>query len=1003
MTTSPGRLALSCVSAVLAAGSIFASTPQESLRVNAASSRLMASRMALGLDADHAFQLRNTHSDELGQTHGRFTQLYKGIRVWGGDAITHTDRHGVELPMTNALLKGIKINVMPSIQSAEALAIAHYDLSPKGDYTSQPTAELVIYPETVLVPRHTGRRHQEDLNAEELTQEVVRYTLAYHVHAELINGTEETRSQDYLINAHTGAILKTWDTLHRSAAVGSGTSQWYGTVSINTNSTTSGYEMRDMTRGTGGTFGNNVTTNLNNGTTGNGTVFTDADNTWGDGLQYNGTSGMSANAQTAAVDAHRGLQATWDMYKNVFGRNGIDNTGKATYSRMHYSTQYDNAFWQDSCFCMTYGDGATGGSVGEADLDTAGHEMTHGVTATSANLTYSGESGGLNESISDIFGTCVEFYTLGGGGAGTVIPDAVGTGTITANYTMFENSWGHPGTALRYMYKPSKDGASKDAWTSTLGSLDVHYSSGPMNRCFYFLARGSSATSTSDYYSSYMPAGMTGIGNDHAAKIVYRALTVYMTASTNYAAARTACISAAKDLYGAGGADEAAVWNAFAAINVGSAWSGGSSTDTTAPTATASESGTAGTITFSATATDNVGVSKVEFYVDGVLKGTDTTSPYSMTLDSTTLTNATHSLVAKAYDAAGNIGTSTAVSFTVSNAVPTGTYIEVEANDTVATANVVAKTISTIQGNLTVATDKDYFALSLAAGQKVTINMTGPTGVDWDLKLVNSAGTQLTISQGSTATESVTYTATTAMTVYANVYAYSGVSATPYSLAVAYSGGTTTDTTAPTATATESGTSGTITFSATATDNVGVTKVEFYVDGVLKGTDTTSPYSMTLDSTTLTNATHSLVAKAYDAAGNVGSSTAVSFTVSNSTTGTSYTEVESNNTTTAANVVADTVTKITGYMGSTTDLDYFKINVAAGHTVTVGMTGPSGVDYDLYLLNSAGTTLKSSLGTTATESVTYTNTGTTTAVYYIKVLAYSGSSTTTPYILTLSR
>jgi len=93
----------------------------------------------------------------------------------------------------------------------------------------------------------------------------------------------------------------------------------------------------------------------------------------------------------------------------------------------------------------------------------------------------------------------------------------------------------------------------------------------------------------------------------------------------------------------------------------------GTGGDTTAPTVSASESGTSGTITLSATASDNVGVTKVEFYIDGVLKGTDTTAAYSMTLDSTTLANATHTLTAKAYDAAGNVATSSAVGFSVSN------------------------------------------------------------------------------------------------------------------------------------------------------------------------------------------------------------------------------------------------------------------------------------------------------------------------------------------------
>ncbi|TBR08001.1 MAG: carbohydrate-binding protein CenC, partial [Lysobacter sp.] len=101
----------------------------------------------------------------------------------------------------------------------------------------------------------------------------------------------------------------------------------------------------------------------------------------------------------------------------------------------------------------------------------------------------------------------------------------------------------------------------------------------------------------------------------------------------------------------------------------------GGGTDTQAPTVSASESGTSGSITLSATASDNVGVSKVEFLVDGALKGTDTTSPYSMALDSTTLANGSHTLVAKAYDAAGNVGTSTGVAFSVSNTTSTPTEL----------------------------------------------------------------------------------------------------------------------------------------------------------------------------------------------------------------------------------------------------------------------------------------------------------------------------------------
>jgi Zn-dependent metalloprotease len=654
MATPKGRLALSFLTAALAAGSLAARSPQEALRADAAADRLLAQRALLGLDANHGFRLRGAHGDQLGQSHGHFAQLYKGVRVWGGDAITHTAKDGSELPLTNALHRAIQLNVNPSLGAAEALAVAQQHLAPKGAFSEAPTTELVVYPEVVEVAR-PGRR-LDKANAEDLTREVLRYTLAYHVHTELENEQDGIKHTDYLVNAHTGAILKTWNTLHTTTASGTGNSQYNGVISLPTNYTGSTYEMRDMTRGTGGTFGNNVVTNSNHASTSStaaGTLYTDADNTWGDGANYvEGSSTTAANGQTAAVDAMFGMVKSWDFYKNVFGRNGIDGNGTATYSRVHIGNSYDNAFWSDSCFCMTYGDGSSFTTL--TALDVAGHEMSHGVCARTANLTYSGESGGLNEANSDIFGTMIEFYARGGSGA-TI-------GNTGGNWTIGEQL---ASTPLRYMYKPSLDGASPDAWSSSLAGLDVHYSSGPMNRCFYFLSQG--ATTSGNTSTTYLPSGMTGVGNDKAAAIWFRALSTYMTSSTNYAGARTASISAAKDLYGAGSAEEQAVWNAFHGINVGAAWSGGGGTDTTAPTVSASETGTSGTISFSATATDNVGVSKVEFYVDGALKGTDTTSPYSLSFDSTTLANGSHSLVAKAYDAAGNVGTSTTVSFTVSN------------------------------------------------------------------------------------------------------------------------------------------------------------------------------------------------------------------------------------------------------------------------------------------------------------------------------------------------
>jgi Zn-dependent metalloprotease len=525
------------------------------------------------------------------------------------------------------------------------------DLNPSGAYAFAPTTELVIYPEMVEVTRR-GRRQDQEIQAEDETRQVLRYKLAYHVHTELENGAEETAHTDYLVDAHSGAILKKWSTLRNTDAVGTGKSQFSGTVSIHTNLNGSTYEMKDIYRGM-----NISTYNLNHGTSGTGTLYTDADNAWGDGTNYTGstTSTTGPTGQTAAVDAHYGVEMTYDFYKNVLGRNGIDGNNRATYSRVHYSTSYDNAFWSDSCFCMTYGDGSSFKSL-EA-LDVAAHEMSHGVCANSANLDYSGESGGLNEANSDMFGAIVEIFARNGG----TLPATVAN-TDTA-WTMGEQL---ASTPLRYMYKPSLDGSSPNAWSSTLKNLDVHYSSGPANRMFFFLSQGASATSSSNYYSSYTPNGFTGIGPEKAIKIWYRALVTYMTSTTNYAGARTACISAVKDLYGAGGVEEQAVWNAFGAINVGSPW-----TTVTETTPTISTQPANATVSTGSTATFTVvaagGNLKYQWYKNNTAISGATAASY--TTPATTSSDNGATFYVNVSNTKGNLNSSTAT-LTVNVAPP---------------------------------------------------------------------------------------------------------------------------------------------------------------------------------------------------------------------------------------------------------------------------------------------------------------------------------------------
>jgi Zn-dependent metalloprotease len=338
------------------------------------------------------------------------------------------------------------------------------------------------------------------------------------------------------VDARTAAVLEQWDGVQVSAGVGTGF--FVGAVPLETTPVSGGYSLKDPLRG------NTYTIDMLNKKNG-GTLFTDADNVWGDGTL--------ANRQTVGVDAQFGVAMTWDYFLVVHGRTGIANDGRGAYNRVHYGRNYNNAFWSESCFCMTYGDGDGVTFNPFTSLDVAGHEMSHGVTSRTAALVYSGESGGLNEATSDIFGTMVEYYADNA----QDVPD----------YTIGEELYRSGTTALRYMYRPSLDGRSPDCWSSTLASLDVHYSSGPANHFFYLLAEGTAPAG--------LPASPTcngtslgGIGRARAERIWYRALAVYMTSSTNYAGARAATLSAAADLFGPGSAEVAAVAAAWSGVSV---------------------------------------------------------------------------------------------------------------------------------------------------------------------------------------------------------------------------------------------------------------------------------------------------------------------------------------------------------------------------------------------------------------------------------------------------
>ncbi|MFF4151387.1 M4 family metallopeptidase [Streptomyces sp. NPDC001651] len=488
----------------------------------------------LGLTSRQDTSVRDVVVDADGTQHVRYDRTYRGLPVLGGDFVVHLAKDGTYRSASRATRSTLSLaSVTPRIAAPKAADLAAGVL--RAANAGQTLRRLTARPELVVDALHGTPK------------------LAWRTDAAAQDSLGNPVARTVLTDARTGARIDAWDGIE--TATGDGRSLYAGTVPLQTSGSQPSYQLKDPTRG------NTYTGDAANKTDlcilticldrAPATVFTDADDHWGDGT--------TGDRSTVAVDAQYGTDVTWDYYRDVHGRNGIAGDGKGSFNRVHYGNDYNNAFWDDSCFCMTYGDG-DGTQLGPlVSLDVAGHEMSHGVTSKTAGLTYSGESGGLNEATSDVFGTLVEFHA----------DNAAEPGDYLIGERVVRPGLGRD--ALRYMDKPSRDGKSADCWSSSTSGLDVHYSSGVGNHFAYLLAEGSGAKTINGVrYDSPTCDGstVTGIGRAKLGKIWYRALTVYMTSSTNYAGARTATLNAAKDLYGAGGAEYAAVGAAWKAVNV---------------------------------------------------------------------------------------------------------------------------------------------------------------------------------------------------------------------------------------------------------------------------------------------------------------------------------------------------------------------------------------------------------------------------------------------------
>lgn len=269
-------------------------------------------------------------------------------------------------------------------------------------------------------------------------------------------------------------------------------------------------------------------------------------------------AGDPASGDPAADEAYAGVEASLALFSEVYGRSSYDGKGAPVLATVHYEKNYDNAFWNGSQLVFGDGDGTVFDRFTKP-VDVLGHELTHAVTQFTANLTYQGQSGALNESISDVFGSCLKQRLRGQSaadadwliGEGIFLPSVQGTAL---------RSMKAPGTAYDdpSLGKDPQVASMADYVTTTDDNGGVHTNSGIPNKAFYLAA-----------------TGVGGSSWDGAGKIWYAALTSGIGADTDFAGFAAATVTAAQAVSSAA---QAAVTKAWADVGVTAAASGAPAT-----------------------------------------------------------------------------------------------------------------------------------------------------------------------------------------------------------------------------------------------------------------------------------------------------------------------------------------------------------------------------------------------------------------------------------------
>ena len=481
-------------------------------------------------DPGSAFVVQSLKTDGSNRTHIRMTQVFKGVPVYGAEVVLHM---GAEADVFNGLYRLIpdELDVHPFLaeNAAIARAVAHLN---KGDRPREldafekrlvqherPEATLCIYQDKGLVNTQV---------------------LAYHI---VICPSISAR-WEYFIDASTGAVLHHFNTTCSADGprTATGTDLNGAARTIQTYQFGTKYVMLDISR----PMYKAAQSTLPDEPVG-GILTVDMNNTFGDDQEIfrmeSTNNQWTSPAAVKALSAHFNAGLAYEYYRTKHGRQSIDGVGGTIISIVNVPDEdggaLDNAFWNGKA--MFYGNGKDALKPTSAGIDVAGHEMTHGVVQSTANLEYQGESGAINESMADIFGTMID-------------PD--GDWLIGEDIVLTS---AYPSGAMRSMSDPHNGGTSlsspgfqprhvDEQYKGLADNGGVHINSGIVNYAFYKYA--------------------TSLTREKAAAVYYKALDDYLTKSSQFIDLRLAVIQAATDLYGAGSPEVTQAGVAFDAVGI---------------------------------------------------------------------------------------------------------------------------------------------------------------------------------------------------------------------------------------------------------------------------------------------------------------------------------------------------------------------------------------------------------------------------------------------------